>query len=968
MQNLGPQLGAIGGSLSSTCLCVKGLSPDSSDLTIRQLMTQEAGVPDHAIVYSQAILDKTTGHCRGLGFVEFQNESQANQALEAIQRRPVQGDRRLQIGFALENEKDLTSVYLWNLPVSCSDYWIRQVLVNSLIMNRKITQPIKSVKALPANPKYSIGFIRFGEESDAAAAIEFFIRNGLEFSYRFGCSDRLAARLADKASPRARLDQIARLSANQRGSMNDGRSMSFEDIVKPNPVLSEISAEPLQLKDAESPFKWNAHEGSLRTPEDVIRKLSEKLKLEPMLSAAYGGLLAAYHSAASPSRKLIDFSKARKHLKDAIEAANSAHQHHVRCDFVLEAISLHLDQQQKKTSPEFDERVKALGQAWNVPDNAQRIEVRANAFHVKALALFNQGIEKYVQAEEAVRTSLSLRPDNFMCVYLLAYILARLRRYRKNRAAAGPEELLLWKRSEELANLQNLDDAPKEIRLYYQQFLINYSEALLNNADLKEKCQSLASETFLALKNLNAEDLECHYRIALKCEKLFFSLAKLMENESDYEEYESLLVRAQQVAPEPGHIWVDVCLQEYREERPNDFTHEFILDEFDTRIAKYKDNVRNKSAIQYAKGAYMCRRQLVDSGFESMVEAVQSENPRKNSLLSSALLKRAESRDEAEKRDLIVEALRLGNPEACKPAQHLLDNRRDHQRRFPLEAIKQKYCPEHPDRPVQIVPWLFSKDSYELLALISIASQEDYENYTETSPLVQTDLQKSRLALERVEQLGKQTENDYYNAIMETLKLAKSAMDGLTAKLDGYEMEKKLDYFPYGFRYMTVKKDETKKLICGLQKQSHENRRTEINKKLSNLLKLKASATDEANQRVNALVDLLSTRESKAFQFQQPFAWLVIWQELRNKAEHSSAQKPMKTLIPELLEAWNCDPDCAGSVAHMAAEFAEETRLIFEAETEALRAATGKTGVPVEDLNSAQSRPTKKFLALHLSD
>ncbi|PAA48751.1 hypothetical protein BOX15_Mlig022517g2 [Macrostomum lignano] len=864
MQNLGPQLGAIGGSLSSTCLCVKGLSPDSSDLTIRQLMTQEAGVPDHAIVYSQAILDKTTGHCRGLGFVEFQNESQANQALEAIQRRPVQGDRRLQIGFALENEKDLTSVYLWNLPVSCSDYWIRQVLVNSLIMNRKITQPIKSVKALPANPKYSIGFIRFGEESDAAAAIEFFIRNGLEFSYRFGCSDRLAARLADKASPRARLDQIARLSANQRGSMNDGRSMSFEDIVKPNPVLSEISAEPLQLKDAESPFKWNAHEGSLRTPEDVIRKLSEKLKLEPMLSAAYGGLLAAYHSAASPSRKLIDFSKARKHLKDAIEAANSAHQHHVRCDFVLEAISLHLDQQQKKTSPEFDERVKALGQAWNVPDNAQRIEVRANAFHVKALALFNQGIEKYVQAEEAVRTSLSLRPDNFMCVYLLAYILARLRRYRKNRAAAGPEELLLWKRSEELANLQNLDDAPKEIRLYYQQFLINYSEALLNNADLKEKCQSLASETFLALKNLNAEDLECHYRIALKCEKvfrilklqlndtqtprsillslkdvtknsqLFFSLAKLMENESDYEEYESLLVRAQQVAPEPGHIWVDVCLQEYREERPNDFTHEFILDEFDTRIAKYKDNVRNKSAIQYAKGAYMCRRQLVDSGFESMVEAVQvcpdvrvyfppwkkekilqilcerterpeleawfrlhimnwdlqstqiiferfqkalqsensdhqlvyehlgllylrlqdfkaakenfqklqSENPRKNSLLSSALLKRAESRDEAEKRDLIVEALRLGNPEACKPAQHLLDNRRDHQRRFPLEAIKQKYCPEHPDRPVQIVPWLFSNDSYELLALISIASQEDYENYTETSPLVQTDLQK----------------------------------------------------------------------------------------------------------------------------------------------------------------------------------------------------------------------------------
>uniref|UniRef100_A0A1I8FW97 RRM domain-containing protein n=1 Tax=Macrostomum lignano TaxID=282301 RepID=A0A1I8FW97_9PLAT len=928
MQNLGPQLGAIGGSLSSTCLCVKGLSPDSSDLTIRQLMTQEAGVPDHAIVYSQAILDKTTGHCRGLGFVEFQNESQANQALEAIQRRPVQGDRRLQIGFALENEKDLTSVYLWNLPVSCSDYWIRQVLVNSLIMNRKITQPIKSVKALPANPKYSIGFIRFGEESDAAAAIEFFIRNGLEFSYRFGCSDRLAARLADKASPRARLDQIARLSANQRGSMNDGRSMSFEDIVKPNPVLSEISAEPLQLKDAESPFKWNAHEGSLRTPEDVIRKLSEKLKLEPMLSAAYGGLLAAYHSAASPSRKLIDFSKARKHLKDAIEAANSAHQHHVRCDFVLEAISLHLDQQQKKTSPEFDERVKALGQAWNVPDNAQRIEVRANAFHVKALALFNQGIEKYVQAEEAVRTSLSLRPDNFMCVYLLAYILARLRRYRKNRAAAGPEELLLWKRSEELANLQNLDDAPKEIRLYYQQFLINYSEALLNNADLKEKCQSLASETFLALKNLNAEDLECHYRIALKCEKLFFSLAKLMENESDYEEYESLLVRAQQVAPEPGHIWVDVCLQEYREERPNDFTHEFILDEFDTMIAKYKDNFRNKSAIQYAKGAYMCRRQLVDSGFESMVEAVQSENPRKNSLLSSALLKRAESRDEAEKRDLIVEALRLGNPEACQPARLLLDNRLDHQRRFPLEAIKQKYCPETP----RIVPWLFSKDSYELLALISIASEKNYENYSKTSPLVQTDLQKSRLALERVEQLGKQTENDYYNAIMETLKLAKSAMDGLTAKLDGYEMEKKLDYFPYGFRYMT------------------------------------ASATDEANQRVNALVDLLSTRESKAFQFQQPFAWLVIWQELRNKAEHSSAQKPMKTLIPELLEAWNCDPDCAGSVAHMAAEFAEETRLIFEAETEALRAATGKTGVPVEDLNSAQSRPTKKFLALHLSD
>uniref|UniRef100_A0A1I8G5Z1 RRM domain-containing protein n=2 Tax=Macrostomum lignano TaxID=282301 RepID=A0A1I8G5Z1_9PLAT len=851
--------------MSSTRIFIRGLSPGTTDLKIRQLIAHEAGVPDHSIVFAQTILDSQSGQCKGTGFAEFRNAERAKMAVRNIQqlqatKHASQG--QLKVEFAREAEKDGKEMFVWNLPVNCTMEGIRQFLLYECNCRE---DAILSFRTFRANPYYSTGLVKFKTEFTASRVIQLINHNGLRLSHKYGCSGRLAAKFSEKKTRDV-----------------GGRPVCLEDIVKPSAHLLEITKEPLELKDAENPFKWCAYDGSDKNIEDVIDTILDRLKLEPMLSSAYHGLLAAYHGTRFNRRKHIDFRKSREYLKSAVDYGKDADEGHVRCEFVLQAIELNLDAKQSRNQLNFTERVKALNKIWNTQDEAKRIEIRANVFHVKALDFFHQGIKKYDEAEEAVKASLSLRPDNFMCIYLLAYIRARVRRHHNNRTPADAEELFLWNRAYDLANEHRWQDKNEGTKMYFYQFLINYAEAILNNRSLEDKCLELANAT----------------------------LAMLAEEKKEDERCEELLIRAQELSYEPGHIWVDIYYQNFKQKRSDKFSAVDILNEYDTLAERYhQDYPRYEAVCLYSKGAFMMtfsETESVADGFEEMVKAVQvypevrvhihkskkdetlknlsqktdrcefeawfqqhmldldlqsdepqrivqlytealnsensdhqlvyehlgllyfrlrdfqaaeenfrklqSENPRRNSLLSSALLKRAESRDEAEKRDLIVEALRLGNPEACQPARLLLDNRLDHQRRFPLEAIKQKYCPEDPESEMQIVPWLFSKDSYELLALISIASEKNYENYSKTSPLVQTDLRKSRLALERLEQLGKQTESEYYNAIMETLKLAKSAMDGLTAKLDGYEMEKKLDYFPYGFRYMTVKKDETKKV------------------------------------------------------------------------------------------------------------------------------------------------------------
>uniref|UniRef100_A0A1I8FX15 RRM domain-containing protein n=1 Tax=Macrostomum lignano TaxID=282301 RepID=A0A1I8FX15_9PLAT len=478
--------------MSSTRIFIRGLSPGTTDLKIRQLIAHEAGVPDHSIVFAQAILDSQSGQCKGIGFAELRNTERAKMAVRNIQQlqdTKHASQEKLKVEFAREAEKDGKEMFVWNLPVNCTIEWIRQFLLYEC---NCCEDTILSFRIFRANPYYSTGIVKFTTEDSASCVIQLINHNGLRLSHKYGCSGRLAAKFSEKKSEKKTRDV-------------GGRPVCLEDIVKPSAHLLEITKEPLELKDAENPFKWCAYDGSDKNIEDVIDTILDRLKLEPMLSSAYQGLLAAYHGTRFDRRKHIDFRKSREYLKSAVDYGKDADEGHVRCEFVLQAIELNLDAKQSRNQLNFTERVKALNKIWNTQDEAKRIEIRANVFHVKALDFFHQGIKKYDEAEKAVKASLSLRPDNFMCIYLLAYIRARMRRHHNNRTPADAEELFLWNRAYDLANEHRWQYKNEGTKMYFYQFLINYAEAILNNRSLEDKCLELANATYQALRNISTQ-------------------------------------------------------------------------------------------------------------------------------------------------------------------------------------------------------------------------------------------------------------------------------------------------------------------------------------------------------------------------------------------------------------------------------------------------------------------------------
>uniref|UniRef100_A0A1I8HNX4 RRM domain-containing protein n=1 Tax=Macrostomum lignano TaxID=282301 RepID=A0A1I8HNX4_9PLAT len=118
---------------SNTNLYIRGLQPSDTDETIRQLVSENASIPGDAINSTKAVLDEQTGQCKGYGFVDFRDETQAQLALEALTKTSLRNGK-LQISYARESEKDPTNIYIKNLPTrpECNEEWMSRVFTDEL--------------------------------------------------------------------------------------------------------------------------------------------------------------------------------------------------------------------------------------------------------------------------------------------------------------------------------------------------------------------------------------------------------------------------------------------------------------------------------------------------------------------------------------------------------------------------------------------------------------------------------------------------------------------------------------------------------------------------------------------------------------------------------------------------------------------------------------------------------------------
>ena len=77
---------------------VGNLSYNSDDDTLRELFSRHG-----AVVKAQVVMDRETGRSRGFGFVEMENSSSANAAIQALNGAEVDG-RSLKVNEAKPRE------------------------------------------------------------------------------------------------------------------------------------------------------------------------------------------------------------------------------------------------------------------------------------------------------------------------------------------------------------------------------------------------------------------------------------------------------------------------------------------------------------------------------------------------------------------------------------------------------------------------------------------------------------------------------------------------------------------------------------------------------------------------------------------------------------------------------------------------------------------------------------------------
>ncbi|XP_037078005.1 RNA-binding motif, single-stranded-interacting protein 2-like, partial [Pollicipes pollicipes] len=103
--------------LSKTNLYIRGLSPDTTDEDLRTMCLGLGQVNS-----TKAIIDKSTGECKGYGFVDFDTADAAQKAVKQLVAKNIQAQ------MARQQEQDPTNLYITNLPLTYTERELEALL------------------------------------------------------------------------------------------------------------------------------------------------------------------------------------------------------------------------------------------------------------------------------------------------------------------------------------------------------------------------------------------------------------------------------------------------------------------------------------------------------------------------------------------------------------------------------------------------------------------------------------------------------------------------------------------------------------------------------------------------------------------------------------------------------------------------------------------------------------------------
>uniref|UniRef100_A0A0X3P8B1 RRM domain-containing protein n=1 Tax=Schistocephalus solidus TaxID=70667 RepID=A0A0X3P8B1_SCHSO len=176
---------------SKTNLYISGLSESDTDETVRALV-EDVVCPKSC----KAML--LNGRCKGSGFIDCVSEEDAIKALNHLSELARNGGRKLNVKYALENEKDLLNVYVKNLPRTG---FTKETLENLFRPYGQVT----SVKLLETDGNYTgIGFVRFASAEQAQRAVESMNEARCVLADSPGGGKPISCKLADKVDSKRR--------------------------------------------------------------------------------------------------------------------------------------------------------------------------------------------------------------------------------------------------------------------------------------------------------------------------------------------------------------------------------------------------------------------------------------------------------------------------------------------------------------------------------------------------------------------------------------------------------------------------------------------------------------------------------------------------------------------------------------------------------------------------------------------
>ncbi|XP_065200733.1 protein alan shepard isoform X2 [Planococcus citri] len=213
--------------LSKTNLYIRGLGQNTTDKDLINMCSQYGNITS-----TKAIMDKTTNKCRGYGFVDFENDVCAENAVKGLQAKGIQA-QMAKVGISSiirrttnHQEQDPTNLYFANLPLNFKENDLENMLAKygTVISTRVLRDEVNMSKG--------VGFARMETKDKCEKIIQSL--NGTHLS---GAKEPLLIKFADGGPKR-------RLHKNDGGHVTYDTSGFQQNGITTTPILPATAITP----------------------------------------------------------------------------------------------------------------------------------------------------------------------------------------------------------------------------------------------------------------------------------------------------------------------------------------------------------------------------------------------------------------------------------------------------------------------------------------------------------------------------------------------------------------------------------------------------------------------------------------------------------------------------------------------------------------------------------------------------